>query len=748
MTDTSSRVAIYFNKTSSFANATLTVYTSKGGGTVSSRTCTIGNLDAVPNNNYNVTTGVSATSDTDICFFTTRYPTVYMFSQTSITRSLSGISSAGGTRRYYVSQNNATTTLWTGAGGRSDNGYPLDWLFPNGAGSYQIYIVNNASYAVTCNIFCNDYTHGSFGTPSNIPFFPLTQSQSQLYQIYIGNGGVTDMEEISDTISLYEVYILSSTNLNARVYTDDETPITDITLYDKDAFTVAISNVPIATLEPTQTAPTAALYIGQPFDITYNAGTVPAPIDTNWVVHANGSSALSPYNYTIPTGNNRMLIITVSGRRNLGITSTCTGINLRIGLTDYAMLPVGTGTNINVTGVRNISIYMFYLFESHINWPPTNTVSVRVSWSTGLNSERNAIRTFANVEQTGPLSTHDKISAYNGGTTLNCELSKSPITGLSSNQLAITGLATWSNDDLQTPSSTRSYGMLNNGCLTYNVNTNDNHAIFPGDTCLYGADSVMIQAEATSSSEPANMPVGGVMIVAIFNPYCVDRLRIYYGGISYLNPYETGYAYNLGANYVYLSYYECLGGTGTSYDLFIVYDTFCFHPDTLITTSEGEVNVANLKTGDLIKTLDGFKPLSRLMKTILNKSVTFTVFEADSLGPGIPSRETKLSRGHPVLFNDKYIADYKFGDSDSYPNVHFKDEKVEAFYHLQFDTHEVVYANGLPATTLPPLANKADSARNLPKESFIDQSLYNEDAIGIHEPPYTLHPNPPTDHLD
>ena len=54
----------------------------------------------------------------------------------------------------------------------------------------------------------------------------------------------------------------------------------------------------------------------------------------------------------------------------------------------------------------------------------------------------------------------------------------------------------------------------------------------------------------------------------------------------------------------------------------------CYHPSTNILTDNDYINITKLVRGDLIKTLNGYKPLSKLVKNI-NVKNKFIKFEKD-----------------------------------------------------------------------------------------------------------------------
>ena len=182
--------------------------------------------------------------------------------------------------------------------------------------------------------------------------------------------------------------------------------------------------------------------------------------------------------------------------------------------------------------------------------------------------------------------------------------------------------------------------------------------------------------------------------------------------------------------------------SSTSFYYFVKFLTLCFHEDTYIKMHDGtEKQICDLKRGDLILTKDGVaKPLARLIVTkYINKK--FTCFEKDSLSEGIPNRKFNITPYHTILYKgSQYIYSGEFAKSDLFPGVGYKMSETGLYYHLQFETHEVVIANGMEVTSLPYNTNHAQLY--LPKNLYFDESKYNEADIGKHYPPYMLHPDP------
>jgi hypothetical protein len=155
----------------------------------------------------------------------------------------------------------------------------------------------------------------------------------------------------------------------------------------------------------------------------------------------------------------------------------------------------------------------------------------------------------------------------------------------------------------------------------------------------------------------------------------------------------------------------------------------CFCGGTLIETNHGLRPVETLRSGALVRRADGsFAELRRVFHTALgvealskNPKLRPVRIMAGTLGNNLPQRDLLVSRQHRMLVTSK-IAERMFGHKDvlvpaikltALPGI-FEDVPVRAvdYYHLLFDAHEVIFAEGAPTESLftGPEALKAVSA--------------------------------------
>ena len=144
----------------------------------------------------------------------------------------------------------------------------------------------------------------------------------------------------------------------------------------------------------------------------------------------------------------------------------------------------------------------------------------------------------------------------------------------------------------------------------------------------------------------------------------------------------------------------------------------CFVWGTLIQTAHGEVPIEDLSEGDDITTLclAGELQQTRKLRRIFRRQVPTTNpklrpirIMARALGNGLPKRDLLVSRQHRMLVQSK-IAERMFGTSEvlipaikltALPGIFVEDDLATVeYFHLLFDQHEVIYAEGAPTESL------------------------------------------------
>ena len=143
----------------------------------------------------------------------------------------------------------------------------------------------------------------------------------------------------------------------------------------------------------------------------------------------------------------------------------------------------------------------------------------------------------------------------------------------------------------------------------------------------------------------------------------------------------------------------------------------CFTGGTQFETADGIVLIENIRPGDLLKTHDGrlvavkWIWAKRWMAQDLRKNPKLwpVKIERHAFGKGIPHRAMYVSQHHRLLVSSR-IAERMFGqpdilvpakdllDIEGVTLVH--DSASLTYYHILFDTHEVIWADGIPAESL------------------------------------------------
>ncbi|MGR3815543.1 MAG: Hint domain-containing protein [Cognatishimia activa] len=146
-------------------------------------------------------------------------------------------------------------------------------------------------------------------------------------------------------------------------------------------------------------------------------------------------------------------------------------------------------------------------------------------------------------------------------------------------------------------------------------------------------------------------------------------------------------------------------------------DVVCFVSGTMIETPEGAKPIETLCAGDLVTCGEGqTKPLAYVLKRAFserqlerNEKLRPVRITAGAIGLGVPKRDLLVSRQHRMLVKSK-ISKNKFGQEDALvaaikltilPGI-FLEPNIQdtTYYHLGFEDHEIVFAEGAPAESL------------------------------------------------
>lgn len=247
---------------------------------------------------------------------------------------------------------------------------------------------------------------------------------------------------------------------------------------------------------------------------------------------------------------------------------------------------------------------------------------------------------------------------------------------------------------------------------SYDVTFEDNDAAYQG-----GGD-----ADETVSVG------GGTYSTTQSQPYSIDVSFTDTSGAPHV---ETFYFFNAGGEWYFIPGPDSeftegatLGSYQSHTNGWNYADAACFTCGTRIATKAGARPIETLVPGDLIWTAPGaFKPLRHVLSRALtplhlvaNPKLAPVRIAPGALGPGLPDAPLWVSRQHRMLVSSR-IARRMFGAADvlvaairltELPGISVDPARRQfSYYHLVFDGHEVVRANGALSESFHPAAAAA-----------------------------------------
>src|ERR1700730_11445088 len=134
----------------------------------------------------------------------------------------------------------------------------------------------------------------------------------------------------------------------------------------------------------------------------------------------------------------------------------------------------------------------------------------------------------------------------------------------------------------------------------------------------------------------------------------------------------------------------------------------CFLIGTRISTPRGEVPVEELTIGDLVDTLNGSLPVKwigrRRFKKVAPSSWHSSVAPIRvarlALHDQYPHRDLYLSPGHSLFVDGVLIPVKHLVNDRSVVRAEMGDREVIEYFHIELETHEVIFAEGAPCETL------------------------------------------------
>ncbi|HBQ36516.1 MAG TPA: type I secretion protein [Rhodobacteraceae bacterium] len=131
----------------------------------------------------------------------------------------------------------------------------------------------------------------------------------------------------------------------------------------------------------------------------------------------------------------------------------------------------------------------------------------------------------------------------------------------------------------------------------------------------------------------------------------------------------------------------------------------CFVSGTHILTPQGETTVENLSVGDLVNTMDhGLQPILWIgcSTRVAKGAMAPILFQKGAIGN---SRDLLVSPQHRMLVRD-WQAELLFGENEvlvpakaliNDQTVRRKTGGMVCYYHILFDSHEIVFSEGIPS---------------------------------------------------
>lgn len=134
----------------------------------------------------------------------------------------------------------------------------------------------------------------------------------------------------------------------------------------------------------------------------------------------------------------------------------------------------------------------------------------------------------------------------------------------------------------------------------------------------------------------------------------------------------------------------------------------CFVRGTRLMTPSGEVAIEDLKIGDLLVTESGaVRPIRWIGRMSFERGAAGAWADevrpvrvaCDALGAGSPHRDLYVSRAHMIHLNGLLVP---VGDLINGRTIKYADVETDQleYFHVEFETHDVVVAEGAPCESL------------------------------------------------
>ena len=162
----------------------------------------------------------------------------------------------------------------------------------------------------------------------------------------------------------------------------------------------------------------------------------------------------------------------------------------------------------------------------------------------------------------------------------------------------------------------------------------------------------------------------------------------------------------------------------------------CFLRGTRILTPDGEIPVEELTIGALVETLNGTLPVKWIGHQRFRKyspswhwSVAPIRVARFALSDQYPHRDLYLSPKHSLFIDGFLIPVEMLVNGSSIAPAMMDDRDVIEYFHIELETHEVIFAEGAPAETLQVTGDREEFS------NFVEyERLYGADERPAMEP--------------
>ena len=136
----------------------------------------------------------------------------------------------------------------------------------------------------------------------------------------------------------------------------------------------------------------------------------------------------------------------------------------------------------------------------------------------------------------------------------------------------------------------------------------------------------------------------------------------------------------------------------------------CFLKGTRIRAADGDKKIEDLAEGDLLPTVfGGTRPIQwisryRFKRTDPNKAWVKDVLPVriarSALGPDVPYADLFVTKAHALLINDVLVPVCNLINDTTIAVYDTRTLDELEFFHIRFEAHDVIYAEGAPCDTL------------------------------------------------